>query len=282
MRRIALFTLIILTLFASLAACSPAIPISPSPIPSPSATPTSAPTSTSTPYSTPTETPTSTPEPLGGTKVAYIYDGDGARIPIPEGVKALLTPSSSDTWKQTGILYVDETPYPWGEFSVVYLVNHQKIFVVPSLVKGVVEIPEPNANTGGKRIFIVLETPAHGGSNFIILNTQDNKYSTYAPYRLFRLVDGKVPLDQVQSSWEHPMNNEDFAPRTKLAGFLTGRAIADTFKQYIGKLVWAIFIPGDGDMSSLCLRQVVKGILITQNGRSGVDTINILDSILLP
>jgi hypothetical protein len=108
-----LFSLLASLVSLSLAGCTLSLLATPTPSPTPlAATPTlfSAPTETILPTKTPTPEPTQTPEPLGGSDVAYLYDG--MYIPMPEGVKSLLTPSSPDTWNQTGWFFTDGTPYP--------------------------------------------------------------------------------------------------------------------------------------------------------------------------
>jgi hypothetical protein len=146
----------------------------------------------------------------------------------------------------------------------------------------VVEIPEPLGHSGGKRIFVVLEVPAHGGSNFVILNLQDNIYATRATIGISRLVDGKVPLNWAQSSWGNPISYEDLSPGYTFTGYFNGRQIADEFKQYIGLMVMVSFRTTAGYVGSLSLQQVVEGMLIKQNGQSGVDAIIPPVSIFFP
>ncbi len=261
-----------------LAACSPALSAptaSPTPL-IPTNTATQTPTPTHTP--TPTPSPTATLVPLGGSEVAYLYDGQ--RVPMPEGVKSLLVPSSPDTWKQTGWYFTDGMPYPWGKSIEVG--SGDAVIVVPFLVRGVVEIPEPLGNIGGKRIFVVLEVPAHGGSNFVTLNLQDNIYATRPTFGKSYLADGKVPVNWAQSSWGNPTSYEDYASGLKYIGTFDGKQIADELKQHIGQMVMVSFSPPDESVSRSCLQQVVEGTLINQNGQSGIDAINIPVNVILP
>jgi|GEM_PF-5859980 len=271
-----------LCLAAVLSGCQTSLPIFPTA--TPTVTATESPSATATPMPTITETPTpgptATPEQLGGSEMAYMYD-TGGYIPIPEGVKSLLTPSSPDTWKQTGWYFTDGTPYPWGK-PIVVRSDDQPLLVVPSFVRGVVEIPEPHADVGGKRIFVVLEVPAQGGSNFVIFNLQDNIYATRATIGISRLVDGKVPLNWAQSGWGNPISYEDLSPGYTFTGYFDGRQIADEVKQYIGQMVMASFRTTAGSVESLSLQQVVEGMLINQSGQSGVDAIISPANIFLP
>ncbi len=237
------------------------------------ATATPAPTLTE----TPTTEPTATPE-LGGSEVAYLYDG--RRIPMPEGVKSLLTPSDPEMWKQTGWYFTDGTPYPWGK--PIEVGSGDQLLVVPFFVRGVVEIPEPLGHAGGKRIFVVLETPAYGGSNFVILNLQDNIYSTHPIIVRNYLVDGKVPVNWAQSSWGNPISVEDYLLGLTYTGTFTGKQITDELKQYVGKMVMVSFTPDPEYVGVSCLQQVAEGTLINQNGQSGVDVINPAMSVTLP
>ena len=154
--------------------------------------------------------------------------------------------------------------------------------MVPSFVRGVVEIPEPHADVGGKRIFVVLEVSAQGGSNFVIFNLQDNIYATRATIGISRLVDGKVSLNWAQSGWGNPISYEDLSPGYTFTGVFTGREIADELKQYIGQMVMASFRPSAERLDRSCLQQVVEGTLINQNGQSGVDAIISPANIFLP
>ena len=126
--------LALISLAAALSGCAASLPFFPTATPTVTASP--IPTKTLTPMPTPTETqtpePTVTPEQLGGPEVAYLYDG--RNIPMPEGVKALLTPSSPDTWNQTGWVFTDGTPYPWGKPIVTLQENNNLLVIVPSFL----------------------------------------------------------------------------------------------------------------------------------------------------
>ena len=171
----ALFNLMAGLLILSLAGCMfslfaapiplPTFPSLPSPTPLAAIpTPFSTPTETAQPTDTPTVEPTKTPEQLGGSEVAVFADLMHATM--PDAVKALLTASSPETWNQTGWVFADGTPYPWGKPIFVEGTGRTTILNIPALVKGIVRVPEPAMGPNAKRIYVVLEVPAFGGSNF--------------------------------------------------------------------------------------------------------------------
>jgi hypothetical protein len=279
-----LFSLLAGLVILSLAGCTLSLLATPTPSPTPLAatpTPFSAPTETVLPTETPTPEPTQTPEQLGGPEVAYLWDSNyNVLKSLPEGVTDILSHSSSpDVWKQpTGLFYSDGTPLPFGEYFFDTFNNLTRAYI-PVLVRGVIEIPDPDPAIGGTNILPVFEVPALGGSNFIIPYMQDNKGSTAGGMNISYLTNG-VPLTW-ESSLDHPVDYTVIFAGMKFTGVYNGREIADVLQQYVGRIIIVEFDISGNYPSTLSLKQVVRGKLIDQGGHSVEDS-NSLGGLILP
>jgi hypothetical protein len=158
------------------------------------------------------------------------------------------------------------------------------LFVIPGRVTGVMRIPEPNVEAGlnAKRIFVVFEVPAMGGSNFLILNLQDNIYATRPSIEIDRLINSRVSLDWSDSNLDDPLPLEDFSKGFDFVNLFDGKNIADELDKHVGQMVMFVFAYDKISITDDCLQQVIEGKLISQNGQSKIDSINIMLGVIIP
>jgi hypothetical protein len=209
-----------------------------------------------------------------------LWDNGNFLTSLPEGVTDILSnPSSPDVWKQpTGLFYSDGTPLPWGKFFVDIFPQQTRVNF-PVLVRGVIEIPDPDPAIVGTVILPIFEVPAQGGSNFVIPIMHDNKWSTRGGMNISYLTNGIPPT--WESSLDHPVDSTVFYAGMKFTGVYNGRKIADMLQQYVGRIIIVTFEISGNYPSTASLKQIVQEKLIDQGGHS-VEDINILGGLILP
>ena len=221
-------------------------------------------------------------QPLGGPEVAYMYDTNKAFTALPEGVTEILFhPSSPDVWQQpTGVFYSDGTPLPWGEFFVAQREDGHLLVFIPSLIRGVIEIPDPDPNIGGTIILPVFEIPAQGGSNFMVPYSQDNKFSTNPTKGIYTLKNG-IPSNWV-SSLDKPVPFTELQKGYTFTGLGNGRQMADLLKKQTGSMVLVSYTLSGHGTADAVLRQIVQQQLLNLNGQSQVEGVAVFNGVIFP
>jgi hypothetical protein len=111
----------------------------------------------------------------------------------------------------------------------------------------------------------------------------DNIYSRRPTFDLDYLLSGGIPLNWAQTSWENPMNINDYLAGHKFTGSYDGRKIVDMFKQYVGQTVLVSFAAHpQRDPVTASLQQIAQTELIDQNGQSGVTAFFAFEGPTLP
>jgi len=239
-------------IFGLLSGCGPLAARSPADIftsPTPALTETVVPTETiyptetqtSTPEPTETPEPSPTPEPiLGGEGVGVqynYYDGKSvSNIPPPE-ITSHLIPTTPEQWKENMNL-TDSTgkPLAWGKPTFViellgYLGGDGVYPVIPFLVRDIVQY-ETYDLYNAPLYFAILETPARGGSNFLIMELIDYSYGA-SNYTYFEYPATGLPSDWV----DQKVTSGQMMPYiVKIGGFNDKKLLA-FFQKHLGSVV---------------------------------------------
>jgi hypothetical protein len=223
---------------------------------------------TEVPTEVPTPTPTKEAEPvLGGPEVRYNFYSSDKQQTMPEALKKYLVPSPPETWKESGLTYADGTPVPWGKPVIMLGQNGNLYLFVPSLVRGFGEAPAPSF-VGGVETYVVVESPAFGGSNFMIIPYNNKSPQQNPAYEIINLPGGQVPDIWREGTFEKPLDGNTFNSTYTFKGQSTAKEVVQVFKQNTGVFLFLGYEIAPNDKDIQYFKNLASNKLLTPSTQS--------------